>query len=460
MGVTYNIENTPAMNIPERYLHFIWKYRLFRTQNLKTTLNETIKITDLGELNQHEGPDFLNVSLLIHEKELKGHVEIHVRASDWLKHQHDQNHKYNQVILHVVYEADVIYPKHIPLLELKPFINEPLFKLASDVSSVSRLQSLLPCASSLPDLSYKLKINWIKKLGYKRMLNRSGDFKSQLKVEDFDKLILIGAARAVGYSQNVTPMEKLMASLSLEYLNRFLSHDIAYRNELFEAILIVQSGLLDRTQKTNDLHSKSYIKRIEQLYEHSELKRAVLLEKSDWNFFRLRPANFPTIRLAGVARLLARSTTQSLSQRAGEIIKHETALSKILPQLIALFKVQAEGYWKMHYQFGKMAKSPLETFIGEARAYDIVINVLLPVMLLMFKQTRQPQLYRKVWKLYRIFPNKGNAREIHEIANAFDIQKVHVNKAFIEQGIVELKKNYCKPLNCLECAVGKALLRK
>ena len=449
------------MIIPEKYLRFIWKHQLIMVNQLVTSSGDSIKITDHGELNQHEGPDFLNAKLRIGHQNVNGHIELHSRSSDWKKHRHNLNPKYQNVILHVVYEEDVKFPIHIPALELKSKISQSLISVIADVFETENngsLPSVLHCGRSLDKCSENEKRHWIEKLGKKRFLRRVNFLTKKLIGENYDEAILMGIARALGYSQNIQPMQTLIKNLPLDYLKRFISYEENDRVQMMESILMVQSGLLVSDKTGLDKHSKAYLNQIRSLYEFSNIKRGVLLERSDWNFFRLRPANFPTLRLAALSRLLAKGITRSFLQNADEIVKIELHYQNMFEKLAKLFRVKAEGYWKWHYQFGKKTKTPIAVFVGEARAAAIVVNVLLPVLLRYYKQTHQYIYGKKIWQLYLSYPSMDRSREIKTITSQMFKHKNWGEKGLIEQGVIELKTMYCSPLNCLECTIGKKLI--
>jgi hypothetical protein len=450
------------MKIPEKYLRFIWNYQLLIAENLKTTSGQTVKISDQGQLNQHEGPDFLNARLTIDGQKVQGHVELHSRSSDWLRHNHDDNDKYEKVVLHVVFQADKVYPEHIPILEVREYINKPLFKLVCDVFQAEALDHPdgLLCAASLHTVSMNIKQNWIKKLGYVRLYHRFQRLSHHIKEEDYDTPLFEGIARALGYSQNKSAMEILLSGLPMEQLKRFLSHSLTRRTDVIEAILFTQSGLLEPANSTLDSESVAYLKRTRQLYRYSGLKRAVILQKSDWNFFRLRPANFPTLRLAGFARLLAKSLTDSLVYQADTIVRIEQPMDKMVSGLIDLFYVEADGYWSHYYQFGKKARQPVSVFVGKSRAQAIVVNTLLPLLMVYYHNKGQRLQWQKIFGLYARLSDNQCSMEIKEKGRYLIGSHRLRNKVLIHQGIIELKEAYCNQLQCLNCKIGRMLLNK
>jgi hypothetical protein len=456
------------MNIPEKYLRHIWKNVYLNLQTLATTDGKPVQIISVGTLNRNEGADFLNAKLRIDGIEKDGSVEIHRRTSEWNAHHHADNTHYEKVILHAVFEHDAYHEQPIPTLELSKHLSLPLPQvLAMCMRDESALEtkSALPCASMVQTVSDDLKLEWLETLSRERFMNKVKRFDEHLleittHTTKYDELIYAGLCRALGYSENTAPMLALAKQFSFDRLKNLATLGFTERRAALESVFFSASGLME---ETNDDETKRYQATLHEKFPVAFIgstSGSASLNKNEWVFFRLRPSNFPTVRLAGLCEVLSKNLERGFMSTAFDIVQMSVPDKRKLTLLESVFTADASGYWETHYRFGTAAKEPLKQLIGKNRASEIVINTLLPVLYLSAEHGKNEKLKSQVLSLYNAYP-KGLTSEV-AVQTLRDVlgDAYSVKSAAFEQGLLELKKNYCDTLRCLECAIGNAILTR
>ncbi len=441
------------MTIPEKYVRHIWKNLYLNVASLQTVDGQSLEILSVGTLNTHEGADFHNARVALNGEERVGSVEIHTRTSDWKRHRHSDNPKYERVILHVVLEHDCEILNTPPVLELSKHLNDSLNKVIlrciRDESALTH-RTALHCASLLSKVDDKLKLDWVERLAHERFLRKVQHFNSLN--QNPDEQIYRGLARALGYSQNTAPMEALAERVPFERLKSLAGLSFTVRRKTLEAIFFSLSGLL-----LEDLN-EPYCNDLRAVFQQTDFASLPKLDASQWSFFRLRPANFPTLRLAALAEILSKNLERGFLSSATEIVETSLPTKRKLLLLESLFLADADGYWQLHYRFGTSAKSPVKLLVGKTRAAEIVLNTLLPVLYGEYERRGDTLHQNKILDLYAAYP-KGLTNDLsNSVMNALFSDAYQVKSAMIEQGLIELRKSYCEPFRCLECAVGKVVL--
>ncbi len=445
------------MRLPEKYVRHIWRNLYLRLSDLKTVGGDTLEILSVGDLNSNEGADFLNARLRLNGNDLSGDVEIHSRSSDWTKHRHTKNPRYDRVALHVVFEYDAEIERAIPTLELRRFLNDDLHKIVAacirDDAALSK--NKLHCSPTAQTIDARLKIEWIQELANERFEQKAQRFEAMLDGDGYDGVVYRGMMRALGYSENTAPMERLSSLVKYGDLRQFAEKSFVERRRVLEAVFFSLSGLLDAHSTHND-ETTAYINWLRERFNQTALSQREAMKREDWNFFRLRPSNFPTVRIAGLVEILSKNLERGFLNNAMEIIEMSLPTRRKITLLENVFTADAYGYWEMHYRFGDASSKPLKQLIGKTRAAEIVINTLLPTLRLAAAQNEL--LLQKVMDIYAVYP-KGLTSEM-SIATAAELlgEEYRITSAAFEQGLLELKNNYCDNFRCLECAVGKKLL--
>ena len=289
--------------ITESFLQYIWRLRRFDAQNLITTnTHETVDVLQTGELNKQSGPDFFNARIRIGDTIWAGNVEVHIKASDWLRHQHQHDKAYQNIILHVVYEADVPLLRTngtaLPVIELQNRISPVLYR---NYQQLQYTEAWIPCAKLLKNIDSFVLTNWLDRVLVERLEQKTEPIGQTLQQNNYswEETCYQAIARAFGTNINAQPFEMLARSLPLAVLGK-------HKDQLLqiEAMLFGQAGLLDKT--FND----PYPQKLKQEYQFLQAKFGLkpLLPQS-WKTGGLRPPNFPSIRIAQFAALIHQSSS-------------------------------------------------------------------------------------------------------------------------------------------------------
>lgn len=415
----------------EDFLHYIWKMQLYDTSSLETSGGESLRIINRGIHNPHAGPDFLNARIRIDGTLWAGNVEIHTRSSEWTRHGHSADPAYDNVILHVVHEDDEPVPG-IPTLILKDRIPPGLI---STYAFLMHTASQIPCERNIhitspPAWKKQLDAVLLGRLGEKALL---AEQRLQANRNDWEETCYQLFARNFGALVNCDPFEHVARSLPLKILTK-------HRNRPFqaEALLFGQAGFLEGGFR------ELYPHRLQVEYRY--LKKKYGLENIrpvEWKFLRLRPANFPTLRM---------------SQLAAFITKHEHVFSRIrsirnVKEIRSLFEVEAADFWKEHYHFRKAV--PLKSaMLGKETADRIIINAISPLLFLYGKRNGDPGCIQRAVDFLKELPPENNA-----CIRAWKKLGVEPVNAGESQALLHQKSNYCDRKRCLECAVGQSILK-
>lgn len=425
------------MQITEELIYFIWRYTYYDVQALATTANEPIEVVSNGQRNLDSGPDFSNAKIKIADTLWAGNVEIHVKASDWILHQHQRDAAYQNVILHVVWirDQDILYPSGstIPCLELKDRVNPAMLR---QYQYLMQNQHWIPCEELLPGIPELIKESWLYRLMADRLEEKSTNILIDLKAqhEDWPSVVYNKLARALGAPVNGDVMETLARACPLHRIGK-------HRDQLIqiEAMLFGQSGLLAEVHDEDE-----YIAKLKQEYHFLQKKFELTpMKGSAWKFMRMRPAHFPTIRIAQLARILYQS---------------ESLFSKILAahdvkEIINLLDVKATQYWKNHYTFGDPGPSK-DKKLGIQSIYIIIINTICPLLFAYGIYTDDENYKDKALRLLGDVP-----AEINTITTSWANLGWKAEHAMHSQAMIQLKNQYCNQKKCLNCSIGHQILK-
>ncbi len=419
----------------EDFLHYIWKHKLFSKDNLQTTEGETIDILNTGTHNTDAGPDFFNAKIKIGKTLWAGNVEIHLRSSDWQKHNHNIDKAYDNTILHVVLENDAALTGknnlQIPTLSLKEKINAQFIaRYESLISSRHRI----PCEEEISKVNSFTVDTWLERMMVERLERKSTDILERLKQNknNWEETFYHLLAKNFGFKLNAQPFEELARALPLPILAK-------HKNNLLqtEAMLFGVAGLLGK--KYTEDYPAALKKEFDFLKAKFKLPDGI---HAPWKFLRLRPANFPTIRIAQFAELVHRS-----SHLFSKILECETTM-----QVIKLFDVSASAYWDTHYIFGKTSASQKKNF-GRTATENIIINTAAPVIFA-YGMHRNEEKYKETALQFL----EGIPSESNSIIKKWESLKIKSHNAFRSQALLELMNQYCIEKKCLLCSIGNKLI--
>lgn len=423
--------------LPEEFLHHIWKFGLFNQRGLTTTDGRPVSIIHVGEHNHHAGPDFFNAQVVIADTTWAGNVEIHVHEKDWHRHGHQNDDAYNNVVLHVVFraEGDSINAlgNPIPVIELEGRISRRQIDLyESFISS----QQYIACENSLENVDEFLVSNWLDRLLVERLERKSAAvlFRLDRNTGNWQQTLFEQLAANFGFKVNAQPMEMLARSIPVKLIAKYQHSQL-----LIEALLFGQAGLLE------DQFQEQYPLDLQNEYAFLQQKhRLIPMQAVGWKFGRMRPANFPTIRIAQFASLLHRS-----GGLFSAIIDQPD-----VKKLLKIFEVSASSYWTDHHHFGKTSIKSTDKKLGRSSAENILINTVIPFLFAYSKRNDSPLHLEKALELTEHIPAEKNAVIQKMTSLHFD-----AGNAAKSQALLELKSQYCDKKKCLNCAIGNQLLK-
>ena len=419
----------------EDFLLYIWRYQLYG-HDLQTTEGLNLIVKNPGIRNTDAGPDFYNAMIRIGSTLWAGNVEVHIKSSDWHAHRHHKDDAYSNIILHVVYQHDrIIMDRNgipVPTFELAGRFDE---KLHQKYQYFVNNKNWVPCSKEISLIDPITKTSWLERMLVERLERKSKEVEEVLlrNKNDLESGFYQILAGNFGFKVNEQPFRMLAAMVPLSILQK-------HRNSIFqvEALLMGQSGLLKKE------YQDDYPKQLKAEYNFLKQKYGlVTMEAHLWKFLRLRPANFPTIRISQFATL---------------ICCQENLFSKVLgsenvSDLIRLFDVSASPYWREHYTFDvKSAASSKKLGIVAVRI--IIINTIVQFMHL-YGTIRDKQEYcDKAIKFLLELPAEKNA-----IIREWEKLSIKAENALESQALLELKNKYCNLKRCLSCSFGLKLLK-
>jgi hypothetical protein len=422
----------------EAFLHYIWQYQYFDKRHLKTVQGEDLQVILPGFLNQHSGPDFSNAKIRLGEMSWAGSVEVHIRSSDWKTHHHDTDEAYDNVILHVVWEDDkpVIHDDGtvLPTIELRGRISDDLVlqykKLLTSGFTIPCMQSL----SLVPDV---IRNNMLDRTVIERLEVKSLDIDELLKANngDWEETAYQSLARSFGFKVNADPFMQLAKGLPYRIIQKHADKPLQ-----IEAMLFGVAGFL--SGKTGFEYHKHLRREYDVLRTKYQLHRSEM-NQSQWKFLRLRPANFPSLRLA---------------QFAGVLTQRRNIVSQIIgsTDFAALrdwFTAPQSEFWTTHYTFKKRVNGSVSS-MGASSIENIVINTIAPFLVAYGKSKDEYMFVERAEQLLKQLKAESNT-----ITRTWIDAGWPVKNAFDSQALIQLFNSYCIPRQCLNCSIGAALLK-
>lgn len=423
----------------EDFLHYVWKFSKFTSNQLITTANEAIEIIHLGRHNQHEsGPDFFNAQIEIAGQRWAGNVEIHIKSSDWYAHGHETDETYQNVILHVVWEHDMeVYRKDnslIPTLVLKNYVEK-----SAEKNYHRLMQNQLKWINCEADFSsfseLKLK-SWLERVFVERLEEKSALIQQLLtdSNNNWDAVFFQLLAKNFGLKINGEAFLSLAKSFPFSVFQKCTQSQLQ-----LEALLFGQAHLLEK----RDVETPYYQKLKDEyayLVQKFQLKNNSVLPVQ---FFGSRPTNFPTIRLAQLASLYHQNKhlfSQSMKVKNSKAVKD-------------LFHIQLNSFWQKHYTFEKESK-PRSKKLSSSFVDLLIINTIVPIQFSFAKFTTDLELENSSIAILTNLPKERN-----EIIKKFNqLRKNTAENALETQALLQLKKQYCDKHQCLQCNLGIELL--
>lgn len=425
------------MQMREDFIHFLWRQARFDLRQLTTTTGAPVSIQHFGTHNHDAGPDFSGGQVRIDGVQWAGNIEMHVYAGEWYEHGHDTDPAYDNVVLHVVYEEDrPVYRSNgqrIPCLELYGRIPPGLYK------SYFRLmhnEYWIPCQHQLHLISEPDKRQWLQKILRDRTFAKSKRITERLEANnrDWEDTFYQFLARSLGGRVNADAMEMLARSLPLRIL-------LKHKHSLIqlEALFFGQSGLLPDRAAEED----PYITLLRREYSLLRTKHGLRpIPATAWRYLRLRPNNFPTIRIAQLATMIFRT---------GQLFGKSLAASNT-KELSNMYEIELSNYWRSHYRFGKEGQAGKRR-LGTDMINSILINTVAPSLVAYGEHRMNDRFRERAHELLCDLPPENN-----KVMRKWAQLGMKPENAGDSQALLELKKSYCDRTRCTDCAIGCTIL--
>ncbi|KMQ68079.1 hypothetical protein ACM39_09475 [Chryseobacterium sp. FH2] len=418
----------------EKLLQYLWNFKVFKHFDFKDIEGNSVEILNSGTWNTDAGPDFLAAKIKINNIIFAGNIELHVKSSDWIFHNHSQNPNYQNIILHAVFQDDIevdeLKNKNIPTLELKSYIDENvLWKYDKLVSG----NQFIPCENILK--STQIPINFHEENIFKKLEEKSSEFEKNLEQfkNNFEAVLFHSLAYSFGLKVNAFVFKQIAESIDFSVINKIRQNETQ-----LEALLFGISGWLENPEEEPMKIWKREFDFIKAKFNISDLKFRP-------KFLRLRPPNFPTVRLSQLANLYH---------------QHQNLFSKIIhvkntDELFEIFKnVKASEYWDNHYNFGKISKAKQPKFLSKEFIDLLILNTILPLKYTYHKYHNE-EITDEVLSFYQ-----NIAAEKNSIIDDWKKLGLKCKTALESQSLIYHFKNSCEEKNCLNCSIGFKLLKE
>lgn len=421
----------------EEFLHYLWQYQLFSLVDLQTTNNKQITIVKQGILNTNSGPDFLQAKIKMNHQLWAGNVEIHLKSSDWYAHQHETDVNYDAVILHVVWEDDAtVFMKNnrpLPTLVLKNLVDKSVLKNYQQLFSSQK--KFIPCENLIENVHPFVFQNWNERLYFERLEYKTAFIKQLLQKSnhDFEAVLFHLLAKNFGLKVNADAFLQMATSFNFSILRKE-----RFNKEKLSALLFGQSGFLEDEQQ--ELYAQALKKEYDFLKNKYQIQP---ISKHQFQFFRMRPANFPTIRIAQLVSIFY--THQNLFSQLMSINK--------LADFYELLSVAVDVFWQTHYTFEKTSKKSSKK-LTKSFIDLLIINTIMPLKFYYLQQRGEVAHENIIALMQQIKPEKNS------VISRFSDIKITSKNAFETQALLQLRNEYCTTKRCLQCAIGNDLLRK
>jgi hypothetical protein len=423
------------LKFSEALLQFIWQHRLLKPVPFVTRSGNEVVVLKPGTLNRHAGPDFFNAQIGLNGVVLAGNIEIHLKTSDWLKHRHEQDRSYDYIILHVVYEHDMDLPQNtdhqVEVLELRSLI-EP--RTLEEYRLLAESQEKLACASQLKQVNNLKFTAWMERMAIERLEEKTKRIEDLFNTfqGDYTQVFYSILLRNFGFQVNALPFELMAKYLPVHLLLKHADNLLQ-----LEALFLGVAGFLESSFNDKYMHG------LQNEFDYLKNKyRLNTLNSEIFKFSRLRPANFPTLRLVQLAALIHTST---------KLITAPQELCSTA-QIKKALQIKLQGYWQHRYlPDGNVTDQELG--LGEASAEGIIVNTFAPFFFFYSKKLIKPEYADLALDLLQDAGFEANAK-----SRLFSAKKEVLLNAADSQGIINLYDHYCSKKQCLSCGVAAALL--
>jgi len=447
--------------ITENQVAQIWQQNLMDNAELITEDGKPIEIIYPGRLNNEQGADFRDAVIVVNKELIRGDVEIHVRSGDWWNHKHHLDPVYNRVVLHVVmWHNDnkgtrLQNGRKVPVLALDKYIKIPISQWCNSASGPATVR--LPCARAAHYLDTGTIIEFLDKAGEERFLGKAARFQKELDQIEASQSLYCGIMEALGYSKNKLPFLELARRLPLRILESVVQGKISDGECLGrqQALLLGAAGLLatqcrDRFQ-WNILNSE-WMDRLERIWDSSGQVKA--MPSDAWHLFKVRPNNSPVRRLMAMSCLLLRYREKGLLEGLIGLVG-EAPVNRGYYELKRGLLVNTDDCRTDYFDFSTTGGMASPTLLGNERAADIAVNVLLPFTFAWSRVVSRPELGKKAFDLYHLYPRLAENSIERHMARQLGLRRNLVSLARWQQGLIHIYNTLCTQGRCGNCPLGQ-----
>jgi hypothetical protein len=425
----------------EKQAALIWQQMVGK--ELTSMENELVSVIYPGRTNGANGPDFRDAVIVNKFHLTKGDVEVHVKSSDWYRHEHHADAAYNNVILHVVMWHDC---NSGTLLQSGKLV--PVLCLAKALRHQAYLLPLqLPCSQILDHVGRQTLGKLLNTAGEKRFKQKAMHFQAEIlcfaQKEEAGQVLFRGMMRALGYAKNTRPFENLADRIPLNYIESIEGLTLK------QALLLGTAGLLPSQRQQGELAKEKEVQELEQIWQ-SAGKKVKTLRESDWNLSHIYPNNSPVRRIVAQSHLLERYYGENLLAGILQLVK-EAPLPNGHHALENGLTVASNGYWRDHFDFDVRSKTKISALLGNSKAGEIAVNVVFPFAFSWGKMFNEPELMKKAMELYNSYPKLTENEITRHMTKQLYFKEPPDFTARHQQGLIHVFRNYCREGRCSEC---------
>ncbi|WP_313375175.1 DUF2851 family protein [Chishuiella sp.] len=423
----------------ENFLHYLWFYKLFSQNNLKTYQNnEYLEIINFGKKNYNSGPDFLEAEIIIANKIWIGSIEIHVNSSDWNKHKHSNDLAYKNVILHVVWnhdcEIDVLRQRNVPTLILQDFIKPEI--ICNYKTIINTELDKIHCKKFIKNIDLKNFSFWLEKILVERFEEKTENILDILKINhnNWEETLFKSLAKNFGLAVNVNAFEVWSNSFDFKIIQK-----IQFDALKIEALFFGQAGFL-----TENI-ANEYYKNLQKEYEFLKAKYQLNpISNELFRFSKMRPLGFPTIRIAQLA---------ALYYSYNNLFSKITSIYDLNSFYLLFENIQLNPFWDTHYTLKSESTKKIGKNLSKDKINNIIINTIIPIRYTYDRYNGKENIDFYFNLLENIKPEKNS------VLDEFEAIGFENKSAKNSQELIHLKKRYCTEKKCLNCAIGNEILK-
>jgi hypothetical protein len=421
----------------EKQAALIWQQVVGK--ELTSTEDELVSIIYPGRTNGDNGPDFRDAVIVNKSHLTKGDVEVHVKSSDWYSHEHHADAEYNNVILHVVMWHDcnsatlLQSGKPVPVLCLAKALRHQAYLLPRQ----------LPCFRILDHVDRQTLGKLLNTVGEERFKQKARHFQAELKQEEAVQVLFRGMMRALGYAKNTKPFADLADRMPLNSLE--FREGLAIK----QALLLGAAGLLPSQRWPGKFAREKEVQELERIWQ-SAGNQVKTMSESDWNFSHIYPNNSPVRRIVAQSYLLERYCAGKLLAGILQLVK-EAPLPNGHRALENGLTVTGDGYWQNHFDFDVRSKTKISALLGNSKAGEIAVNVILPFAFSWGELTNEPELMKKAMELYNSYPKLAENEITRHMEKQLCLEEPANFTACHQQGLIHIFRNYCREGRCSQC---------